>query len=69
MSDKIKQFKTTILAGYPLQVYSFTGRTIVDSTGYYKAKRNRIKLIVPEYRADDGHCIYDMTQAYRERAE
>lgn len=42
---------------YPEKEFHFTGKWVEEKQGYYRAKRNQKKVLIPEYRADDGEVI------------
>jgi len=46
-----------VKAGYPEKEFKFTGNWIEQNQGYYRAKRNQKKVLIPEYQADDGEVI------------
>lgn len=46
-----------VKAGYPEKVFKFTGKWVQQEQGYYRTKRNQKKVLIPEYRADDGEVI------------
>lgn len=50
----------TIKCGWPEKEFSPTGEWVEFEQGITRARRNRTKIYVPEYQADDGEKIYPM---------
>jgi len=47
----------TIKSGWPEKEFKFTGKWVQQAQGYYRAKRNKEIVLIPEYRANDGEII------------
>ena len=54
----------TIMSGYPEKEFKFTGKWVQQSQGFFRAKRNKRIVWVPEYRADDGETILMVKYQY-----